>query len=597
MGREVHGIGVARGIAIGRAHLLAPSELDVRHFNIERRDLVQHVARLNNAFSVVRAEIDALRDHVAPGAPSEVRAFLDLHRLILDDALLSDAPRDLVRAKLINAEWALTIQLEEVCRQFDAIEDEYFRTRSQDVRQVVERVLKALAGARPATATVPKKSETDEPLVLIAHDLAPTEMLELKERDDAALAGFVTELGGPTSHTAILARSLGLPAIVGATNARAVVSEGMWVIIDAEAGRLIVDPDNAELARYRALLKQQHEHATQLRKLKGRIARTTDGVPIELMANIEMPHDARDALDAGADGIGLFRSEFLFMNRDDLPSEDEQFEAYASVARAMKGKPVVIRTLDIGADKVLNPAARDTLGMAHGKPTEESNPALGLRAIRYCLAYPELFLTQLRAILRASSVGTVRILVPMLAHVHEIDQAMAFVARAKEQLKERKQKFDARVPVGGMIEVPAAALSLPAFVKRLKFLSLGTNDLIQYTLAIDRADAAVAHLYDQLHPAVLQLVARTIKIGEKAHVPTAVCGEMAGEVEMTTLLLGMGLRQFSMHPAQILGVKERVLQTSRSAAIQLAARVLRADDPLEVRRTLERGLRVHAAAH
>ena len=597
MGREVHGIGVARGIAIGRAHLLAPSELDVRHFNIERRDVLHEVARLNNAFSVVRAEIDALRDHVAPGAPSEVRAFLDLHRLILDDALLSDAPRDLVRAKLINAEWALTIQLEEVCRQFDAIEDEYFRTRSQDVRQVVERVLKALAGARPATATVPKKSETDEPLVLIAHDLAPTEMLELKERDDAALAGFVTELGGPTSHTAILARSLGLPAIVGATNARAVVSEGMWVIIDAEAGRLIVDPDNAELARYRALLKQQHEHATQLRKLKGRIARTTDGVPIELMANIEMPHDARDALDAGADGIGLFRSEFLFMNRDDLPSEDEQFEAYASVARAMKGKPVVIRTLDIGADKVLNPAARDTLGMAHGKPTEESNPALGLRAIRYCLAYPELFLTQLRAILRASSVGTVRILVPMLAHVHEIDQAMAFVARAKEQLKERKQKFDARVPVGGMIEVPAAALSLPAFVKRLKFLSLGTNDLIQYTLAIDRADAAVAHLYDQLHPAVLQLVARTIKIGEKAHVPTAVCGEMAGEVDMTVLLLGMGLRQFSMHPAQILGVKERVLQTSRSAAIQLAARVLRADDPLEVRRTLERGLRVRAAAH
>jgi phosphotransferase system enzyme I (PtsI) len=597
VGREVHGIGVARGIAIGRAHLLAPSELDVRHFNIERRDVLHEVARLNNAFSVVRAEIDALRDHVAPGAPSEVRAFLDLHRLILDDALLSDAPRDLVRAKLINAEWALTIQLEEVCRQFDAIEDEYFRTRSQDVRQVVERVLKALAGARPATATVPKKSETDEPLVLIAHDLAPTEMLELKERDDAALAGFVTELGGPTSHTAILARSLGLPAIVGATNARAVVSEGMWVIIDAEAGRLIVDPDNAELARYRALLKQQHEHATQLRKLKGRIARTTDGVPIELMANIEMPHDARDALDAGADGIGLFRSEFLFMNRDDLPSEDEQFEAYASVARAMKGKPVVIRTLDIGADKVLNPAARDTLGMAHGKPTEESNPALGLRAIRYCLAYPELFLTQLRAILRASSVGTVRILVPMLAHVHEIDQAMAFVARAKEQLKERKQKFDARVPVGGMIEVPAAALSLPAFVKRLKFLSLGTNDLIQYTLAIDRADAAVAHLYDQLHPAVLQLVARTIKIGEKAHVPTAVCGEMAGEVDMTVLLLGMGLRQFSMHPAQILGVKERVLQTSRSAAIQLAARVLRADDPLEVRRTLERGLRVRAAAH
>jgi phosphotransferase system enzyme I (PtsI) len=597
VGREVHGIGVARGIAIGRAHLLAPSELDVHHFNIERRDVLHEVARLNNAFSIVRAEIDNLRDHVAPGAPNEVRAFLDLHRMILDDALLSDAPRDLVRTRLINAEWALTIQLEEVCRQFDAIEDEYFRTRSQDVRQVVERVLKALAGARPATATVPKKSETDDPLVLIAHDLAPTEMLELKERDDAALAGFVTELGGPTSHTAILARSLGLPAIVGAANARGVVSEGMWVIIDAEAGRLIVDPDNAELARYRGLLKGQQEHAAQLRKLKGRIARTSDGIPIELMANIEMPGDARDALDAGADGIGLFRSEFLFMNRDELPSEDEQYEAYASVARAMKGKPVVIRTLDVGADKVLNPAARDSLGMAHGKPTEESNPALGLRAIRYCLFYPELFLTQLRAILRASSVGTVRILVPMLCHVHEIDQAMAFVARAKEQLKERRQKYDARVPVGGMIEVPAAALSLPAFVKRLKFLSLGTNDLIQYTLAIDRADSAVAHLYDQLHPAVLQLVARTIKTGARARVPTSVCGEMAGDIDMTALLLGMGLTQFSMHPSQILGVKERVLQTSRRAATQLAARALRADDPLDVRRTLERGMRTRAPVH
>jgi phosphotransferase system enzyme I (PtsI) len=592
MSSELVGVGIVSGaspsIAIGRAHLLAPFELKTRHYTIERKDGLHEGARLNNAFSLVRSEIDELASHVAPEAPGEVRAFLDLHRMILDDALLSDAPRDLVRTKLINAEWALTIQLEEVCREFDAIEDEYFRTRSQDVRQVVERVLKSLAGARPATATVPKKSETDEPLVLIAHDLAPTEMLELKERDDAALAGFVTELGGPTSHTAILARSLGLPAIVGAANARQLVSEGMWVIIDAEAGRLIVDPDNAELARYRELLKQQHEHATQLRKLKGRIARTTDGVPIDLMANIELPEDARDALDAGADGIGLFRSEFLFMNRDELPSEDEQFEAYASVARAMKGKPVVIRTLDIGADKVLNAVARDSLGMAHGKPTEESNPALGLRAIRYCLFYPELFLTQLRAILRASSVGTVRILVPMLAHVHEIDQAMAFVARAKEQLKERKQKFDARVPVGGMIEVPAAALSLSTFLKRLDFISIGTNDLIQYTLAIDRTDDTVAHLYDPLHPAVLGLVAQIIRGAHKAGKSVAVCGEMAGDVKLTRVLLGFGLRQFSMHPAHLLGIKQQVLRTDIEEVTQLAARMLKTDDPDKLQGLLEK---------
>jgi phosphotransferase system enzyme I (PtsI) len=278
------------------------------------------------------------------------------------------------------------------------------------------------------------------------------------------------------------------------------------------------------------------------------------------------------------------------MGHDDLPDEDEQFEAYAKVARAMKGKPVVIRTLDIGADKVLNETARASLGMALGTPTAESNPALGLRAIRYCLAYPELFLTQLRAILRASSVGTVRILVPMLVHVHEIDHALAFVVRAKEQLKDKRQKFDARAPVGGMIEVPGAALSLPSFIQRLKFLSLGTNDLIQYTLAIDRADSSVAHLYDHLHPAVLHLVAQTIRAGERAHIPVSVCGEMAGELDLTALLIGMGLRQFSMHPSQILAVKERVLDTSRRSAIQLAARVLRADDPVAIRAMLDRAL-------
>jgi phosphotransferase system enzyme I (PtsI) len=591
MNRELVGIGVGTGgnagIVIGRAHLLAPSELDIRQYSIERRDVLHEVARLNNAFSLVRAELDELRDDVAPGAPNEVAAFLDLHRMILDDPLLADAPRDLVRGRLINAEWALTIQLEEVCRQFEAIEDDYFRQRSEDVRQVVERVLRRLAGGKPASAAV-RKPPDGERLVLVARDLAPADMLHLKSREDVVLGGFVTELGGPTSHTAILARSLGLPAVLGVAGAREKVAEGDLVVLDAEAGRVVVNPDAAELEVFRARLRADAEHRVELRRLKSKIARTKDGIAIELCANIEAPEDAREALEAGADGIGLYRTEFLFMNRDDLPDEDEQFEAYAKVARVMKGKAVVIRTLDIGADKVLNENARLSLGIAAGTPTVESNPALGLRAIRYCLAYPELFLTQLRAILRASSVGTVRILVPMLSHVHEIDQALAFVARAKEQLKERKQKFDARAPVGGMIEVPGAALSLPSFIQRLKFLSLGTNDLIQYTLAIDRADSAVAHLYDELHPAVLKLVAQTIRAGERARIPVSVCGEMAGELTLTTLLIGMGLRQFSMHPSQILSVKERVLDTSRRSAIQLAARVLRAADPMAIRATLER---------
>jgi len=594
MSSELAGVGIVSGtspsIAIGRAHLLAPSELETRHYSIERKDVLHEVARLNNAFSLVRAEIDELGTHVAPDAPGEVRAFLDLHRIILDDPLLCDEPRDLVRNRLINAEWALTIQLEQVCKQFEAIEDEYFRSRTQDVRQVVERVMKALVSGRNSTVALPPKPADGERLILIARDLAPTDMLHLKERAEVDVAGFVTELGGRTSHTAIMARSLGLPAVLGVSNARESVAEGDLVVLDAETGRLRIRPEPTDLTLYRQRLRAQVESRIALRKLKGRLPRTKDGIAVDLMANIELPEDARDVLDAGADGIGLFRTEFLFMNRDQLPDEDEQFEAYAKVARAMKGKPVVIRTLDIGADKVLTDKARRGLGITAGAPTVESNPALGLRAIRYCLAYPELFLTQLRAILRASSVGTVRILVPMLAHVHEVEQTLSFVARAREQLKERKVKYDARVPVGGMIEVPAAALSLPAFVRRLKFLSLGTNDLIQYTLAIDRADSSVAHLYDHLHPAVLHLVARTIRVGARARTPVAVCGEMAGEVDLTELLLGMGLRQFSMHPSQVLSVKERLFALSTKTAAKLASRVLRADDPVEIRKMIERAV-------
>ncbi len=582
------GSGVTHGIAVGRAHLLAPSELDVRQYTIERRDVLHEIGRLTTAFSVVRAELEHLKSAIARDAPTEVRAFLDLHRLILEDPLLTEAPRDLIRGRLINAEWALTIQLEQLVKQFDAIDDEYLSERSTDVRQVAERVVNALAEGRPTRVAIPKRLNEGERLILIAQDLAPADVLHLRDRADIDLAGFVTEHGGPTSHTAILARSLGLPAIVGAEGARHVIQEGDLVVIDADLDAVIVNPSDDELAELHQRVRAEGEHRAQLRKLKGRLARTKDGVPLELQANIELPEDARDALEAGADGIGLFRSEFLFMDRDELPSENEQYEAYAKVARVMKGKPVLIRTLDIGADKVLTESARESLGMARGAPRLESNPALGLRAIRYCLAYPELFLTQLRAILRASEVGTVRILVPMLAHMHEVEQVLAFVAQAKQQLRERRQKYDGRIQIGGMVEVPAAALSVPQLIKRLKFLSIGTNDLIQYTLAIDRADSSVAHLYDHLHPAVLRLIAQTIKGCTTMRVPVSVCGELAGELEMTELLLGMGLRQYSMHPSQILPIKQRLFDLSTKDARRLAARVLRESDPVKIKATLDR---------
>ncbi len=591
MSRELVGHGVVRGIVVGRAHLLAPSELDIRQYHIQRGDVLHEVARLNNAFSLVRSELEQLRANVAGDAPAEVRAFLDLHRMILDDSLLCDAPRDLVRSRFINAEWALTIQLEEVCRQFEAIDDEYFRSRSQDVRQVVERVLRRLAGGKPSPVALERKLAEGERLVLVANDLAPADILHFRDDAGASLAGFITELGGPTSHSMILARSLGLVAIVGVADARTLIAEGDLVVVDSDSGRITVQPGEDQLSATRERIQQQTLARTELRKLRGKLSRTKDGVPVELCANIEMPEDTREALDAGADGVGLFRTEFLFMNREELPSEDEQFESYARVARAMKGKPVVIRTLDIGADKVLNIAARDRLvavGDGADARTIEPNPALGLRAIRYCLAYPELFLTQLRAILRASSHGTVRILVPMLAHVHEIEQALQFVARAKDQLKERRLKFDARVPVGGMIEVPAAALNLGPFIEHLKFLSLGTNDLIQYALAIDRTDSAVSYLYEPLHPAVLHLIHITIRAGARAGVPVSVCGEMAGDLESVELLLGMGLRRFSMNAGQLLEVKQHLFGLDSKAAARLAARVARMSDPLQIRAALER---------
>jgi phosphotransferase system enzyme I (PtsI) len=349
------------------------------------------------------------------------------------------------------------------------------------------------------------------------------------------------------------------------------------VIIDGTRGVVIVDPDERILEEYRLRKSELEIERSKLKRLRSAKSATLDGEEISLQANIELPEDVAQVKDVDADGIGLFRTEFLFLNRDAMPDEDEQFEAYRSVAVALKGKPVTIRILDVGADKALS-----------GTERNEPNPALGLRAIRYCLAEPQLFLTQLRAILRASHYGRVRLLIPMLVHAHEIDQSLMMIRLAQEQLSAEGAHFDKNIAVGGMIEVPAAALCLGAFLKRLNFLSVGTNDLIQYTLAIDRTDEAVAHLYDPLHPAVLRLIAQTIEAGSRAGVPVAVCGEMAGDPSHTRLLLGMGLRQFSMHPMQIFEVKQEVLRSDVSDLRPKVARLLRIDDPEKQRETLDR---------
>ncbi|WP_426173564.1 phosphoenolpyruvate--protein phosphotransferase [Massilia sp. TWR1-2-2] len=574
----LHGIPVSRGIAIGRAHLLTPAALDVKHYLVPEEQLEAEVKRLQDAIAEVHRGLQALWTDLPRDAPTELGAFIDVHALILSDPLISEAPLDIIRSRHYNAEWALVTQIDELSAQFDEIEDEYLRERKADIQQVAERVLKVLMGTaqlQPAPVT----TDAYQPqMIVVAHDISPADMLQFRDR---SFIGFVTDVGGQNSHTAIVARSLDIPAVVGMSQASQLIELDDWVIIDGDAGVVIANPSPLVLEQYRARQVSLQKARKKLLKLKKTPAITLDGTPITLLANIELPDDCPGALEQGAAGVGLFRSEFLFMGRAGhahrIPSEDEQFEQYRKAVVAMKGRPVTIRTLDIGADKPLDQTEHTAL-----------NPALGLRAIRYCLAEPQLFLTQLRAILRASAYGKVRLLIPMLAHAFEIDQSLAMIEQAKAQLREAGHKFDDKVDVGAMIEIPAAALALPMFVRRMNFLSIGTNDLIQYTLAIDRVDYEVAHLYNPLHPAILQLIAMTIAAGQKAGIDVAVCGEMAGDVKLTRLLLGMGLREFSMHPAQLLAVKQEILGSDLTRITPQTRKILRCMEPAEIAEAVER---------
>ena len=573
MSFTVHGIGVSGGIAIGRAHVLSRARLEVPYRDIGGGEVAAEQARFDGALARVRRELSEIASHIPDNAPPEFEAFLNVHLMILGDATLAEGPKALIAAQRCNAEWALKQQLDELLAQFESIEDPYLRERKTDVVQVAERVLAALLLDAPGAPDEQPGAPADG-AILVAHDLSPADVILFKRHH---FASFVTDVGGVTSHTAIVARSLGIPSIVALHHARALVADGETVIVDGDRGVVIVDPDAGVLAEYRLRQEQWELERQKLRRLKTTRSAALDGTRIELHANIELPDDVALARDNGAAGVGLFRTEFLYLNRRDLPGEDEQYEAYRRVVTAMDGLPVTIRTFDLGADKALR-----------GEAATSTNPALGLRAIRLCLAEPLMFLGQLRAILRAAVHGPVRILVPMLSSLHELDQTLHLVAEARRSLEQDGIRCQPDVPVGGMIEVPAAALSLAAFLKKLDFVSIGTNDLIQYTLAIDRTDDEVAHLYDPLHPAVLSLVAGVIQGAARAGKPVAVCGEMAGDAALTRLLLGFGLRQFSMHPANLLSVKQAVLKTDLGLAAQVSRRMLRADDPERLRALLER---------
>ncbi|MCC2595693.1 phosphoenolpyruvate--protein phosphotransferase [Pusillimonas sp. MFBS29] len=554
---------MVKGYAIGRAAVMSAAALEVAHYRIAEHEVDAECERLKTALTKARNELQLMADTLPEDAPRELGPLLTVHALLLDDPMLLEQTCALIIERQYNAEWALTSQGQLLVEQFALMEDEYLRERAADIRQVIERVLRVLSGS---TALLPNLQADlgDDPLIVVARDISPADMLRLR---GGRFAAFLTDLGGPTSHTAIVARSMNVPAVVGLGHFRALVRDGDILVADGFTGAVLVNPSEKVLEEYRQRQEAYRLQRAELALLRDTPAETLDGIPIKLEANIELPEEALEAVAAGADGIGLFRSEFLFMGRHDLPSEEEQYQAYSSVVKTMGGRPVTIRTLDLGADKNLD-----------GDVTVAANPALGLRAIRYCLANPDIFRTQLRALLRASLHGHVRILIPMISHMHEVRATQEAIEQACASLDADGVPYERNFSLGAMVEIPAIAIAIEPFVEALDFLSIGTNDLIQYTLAIDRGDSEVADLYDPMHPAVLRLIAHTINAGERAGKPVSICGEMAGDSTVTRMLLGLGLTGFSMHPQQLLDVKNEVRHAhSNALRVKVASALNRAE--------------------
>lgn len=543
---------------MGPAHKLHARAAPVEKRQLEPGALAAECARYTAARETARQQLSAIRDDIPTDTPKEIASFIDAHLLMLDDRAFSSAVTGLIQAQRVNAEWALQQQCEQLVAVFNAMDDAYLRSRQDDVEHVVARIQRLLSQEESGLSPTGIPASEAAPVV-VADDITPADVILLQKQ---GIGGFITEFGGPLSHTAILARSLGIPAIVGVHGAESAVNEGALILLDGQAGEAIAMPTPEEREEFEQRAAADARFRAMLDKLRDVDAVTQDGTAIKLQCNIELPADTAHAHGVGATGVGLYRTEFLYMNRTELPTEAEQFEAYVNVIQAVSG-PVTIRTLDVGADKQV-----DSGRIAGPTP---NNPALGLRAIRLCLKEEELFRTQLRALLRASAYGTIKLMLPMISNVDELLRSRALIAEVMDELRARKISFDQNIAVGAMIEVPAAALAAPLLAQHCDFFSIGTNDLIQYTLAIDRVDDEVNYLYDPLHPAVLQLIAMTIEAGHNAGIPVSMCGEMAGDARYTRLLLALGLREYSMHPSSILEIKRIVLDSDLG---ELAPRIL-----------------------
>jgi len=573
---SIQGVSVSRGIAIGQIHIVQHDQLDVREYSIRNSQLEDELSRFNNAIADARQQLRAIRDHIPVSTSVDISAFIDTHLLMLEDITLTEEPKRIIKERLCNAEWALKLQRDALVNVFNEMADAYLSTRRDDVDHVVNRILRVLLKQKPLLHEVPDDHLKNR--IIMADDLTPADTVLMQHY---GIAAFATEFGGPTSHTAILARSLGIPAIVGLHSARRFVKNDDLVIIDGSTGMLLVDPDKSTKSFYEKRQREVKRYYSSLGKLKNAPTESKDGIPITLTANIELPKDFETVRDVGAKGVGLYRTEFLYMNRESPPDEEEHFETYLNVLKALRGLPLTIRTLDLGADKQVD-GAGSQIGQVR------SNPALGLRAIRLCLKEPGLFRPQLRAILRASAHGPVKIMIPMLTNIEEMQQVLQMLEDIKSDLDNNSIDYDSDIKVGGMIEVPAAAICADIFAKKLDFLSIGTNDLIQYTMAIDRVNDEVNYLYDPLHPAVLRLITSIIKAGKKANIPVSMCGEMAGEREHTQLLLGLGLREFSVHTASLLEIKKIINNTNIDELSSLIKKVHNTSSGAEVNLLLQR---------
>ena len=562
----LHGYAAGKGIAIGRAHLVVRGISELPQYHLPESELAGEVARFEAAVKATRKQLEQLRSAIPENAPAELGAFISLHLMLLGDVTLSREPADILQEQAINAEWALKIQTDRLSQQFDEIDDEYLRQRKQDMLQVSERIQKNLAGQ---STELNLDANLLDDTILIAHDLSAADTLFFK---DQRIEGFVTDIGGPTSHTAILGRSLNIPSVIGVGNARQLISEHEWVIVDGIQGVLIIDPDELVLAEYRLRLKHYRSRLRALNKIKKTAAATLDGEEIELFANIESADDVKALHNIGADGVGLLRTEFAYLNRDSLPEEEELYQLYSDIAKKLKGKSLTIRTVDLGVDK--NPRWFGT----GGTPNGSLNPALGLTGIRLCHAEPVMFRTQMRAVLRAAVHGKLRIMFPMISSLSELKQSLTHLDTARKQLAERQEAFG-ELEVGCMIEIPSAALTVSSLLKWVDFVSVGTNDLIQYTLSVDRSDDAVSYLYQPAHPAIIRLLAHIIRTANRMGKGVSVCGEMAGDTKYTRMLLGLGLRKFSMNINNLLDVKDVVLHSHTERLENEMAKLMRNEDP------------------